>query len=138
MDRNILCSKLKSLRQEYKVPMKSICSAMDVMPTAVYRLEKGANNFNLQLLLNYLNAIGAELVLTRDKSKVIITNYETFIDWLIKARTPDYTQRTLAEKTGITHVTISNIESQKNIITIDYFFKIAEALGYVIGIKKKV
>jgi transcriptional regulator with XRE-family HTH domain len=42
----------------------------------------------------------------------------------------------LAEKTGITHVTIANIESEKSVVTIDYFFKIIEALGYVLNIKK--
>lgn len=72
-----------------------------------------------------------------NNANVLISDYEQFVDWLIEIRTnAGYTQRKLAEKTGITQVTIANIESEKSVVTIDYFFKIIEALGYVLNIKK--
>lgn len=139
MDRKLLCTIVKDIRQKSGVPMKTICAMMDVMPTSIYRLESGASNFNLKLLMNYLNAINAQIVLSSINSKsVLISDYEQFINWLVQTRTQaSYTQRILAEKTGITYVTIANIESQKNIVTIDSFLKIIEALEYVLNIEKK-
>lgn len=137
MDRKVLCEIVKDIRQKSGVPMKTICATMDVMPTSVYRLESGTNNFNLKLLMNYLNAINARIVLSSaNKSSVVFSDYEQFIDWLIQTRTQvSYTQRILAEKTGITHVTIANIESKKNVVTIDYFLKIIEVLNYELNIE---
>lgn len=139
MDRKALCKIVKDIRQKSGVPMKTICAMMDVMPTSVYRLESGASNFNLKLLMNYLNAINTQMVLSSANStNMVISDYEQFVDWLVQARTQiSYTQRILAEKTGITYVTIANIESQKNIVTIDSFLKIIEALGYVLNIEKR-
>lgn len=139
MDRKLLCTIVKDIRQKSGVPMKTICAMMDVMPTSVYRLESGASNFNLKLLMNYLNAINTQMVLSSANStNMVISDYEQFVDWLVQARTQiSYTQRILAEKTGITYVTIANIESQKNIVTIDSFLKIIEALGYVLNIEKR-
>lgn len=139
MDRKLLCTIVKDIRQKSGVPMKTICAMMDVMPTSIYRLESGASNFNLKLLMNYLNAINAQIVLSSINSKsALISDYEQFINWLVQTRTQaSYTQRILAEKTGITYVTIANIESQKNIVTIDSFLKIIEALEYVLNIEKK-
>lgn len=139
MDRKLLCTIVKDIRQKSGVPMKTICAMMDVMPTSIYRLESGASNFNLKLLMNYLNAIDAQIVLSSVNSKsALISDYEQFVNWLVQTRTQaSYTQRVLAEKTGITYVTIANIESQKNIITIDSFLKIVEALEYVLNIEKR-
>lgn len=139
MDRKLLCTIVKDIRQKSGVPMKTICAMMDVMPTSIYRLESGASNFNLKLLMNYLNAINTQMVLSSANStNMVISDYEQFVDWLVQARTQiSYTQRILAEKTGITYVTIANIESQKNIVTIDSFLKIIEALGYVLNIEKR-
>lgn len=139
MDRKLLCTIVKDIRQKSGVPMKTICAMMDVMPTSIYRLESGASNFNLKLLMNYLNAINAQIVLSSVNSKsALISDYEQFVNWLVQTRTQaSYTQRVLAEKTGITYVTIANIESQKNIVTIDSFLKIVEALEYVLNIEKR-
>lgn len=72
-----------------------------------------------------------------NNANILISDYERFVDWLIQTRTnAGYSQRTLAEKIGITHVTIANIESKKNVVAIDYFFKIIETLGYILKIEK--
>lgn len=138
MDRKSLCSIIKALRQESGIQIKTICIAMDALPSSIYRIEDGSHNFNLKLFLNYLKAINAQMVLSdSNNANVIISDYEQFVDWLVQIRTnASYTQRTLAEKTGITHVTIANIESKKNVVTIDYFFKIIETLGYVLKVEK--
>lgn len=138
MDRKSLCSILKTLRQDSGIQIKTICIAMDALPSSIYRLEGGGHNFNLKLLLSYLKAINAQMVLSGpNNADVLISDYEEFVDWLIQTRTnASYTQRTLAEKTGITHVTIANIESKKNVVAIDYFLKIIETLGYVLKVEK--
>lgn len=138
MDRKSLCLIIKNLRQESGVSMKTICMAMDLLPSSIYRFESGKHNFNLKLLFSYLKAINVQMVLSdSNNANVLISDYEQFVDWLIEIRTnAGYTQRKLAEKTGITQVTIANIESKKSVVTIDYFFKIIEALGYVLNIKK--
>lgn len=136
MNRLTFCDEIKHIRKESKIPMKSICFSMDVMPTAISRLENGSNNFNLKLLLSYLRSINAHLVLTYQNSHIAIIDYDQFIDWLINIRNINYSQRSLAEKINVSYTTIANIERKATVISIDTFLKISEALGVEIKIEK--
>jgi transcriptional regulator with XRE-family HTH domain len=48
-----------------------------------------------------------------------------------------YTQKEIAEKSGLSVTTISNIESGENSYTTRSLIMYAEALGYEISIKRK-
>lgn len=54
---------------------------------------------------------------------------------MTSTRKLEYTQRALADKAGITYVTIANIESKKHIVRIDTLLKIVDVLGYTIKIE---
>lgn len=43
--------------------MKDICFQMGVMPTAIYRLEKGSNNFEMGNMMSYIKALQHILVI---------------------------------------------------------------------------
>ena len=43
--------------------MKDICFQMGVMPTAIYRLEKGSSNFEMGNMMSYIKALQHILVI---------------------------------------------------------------------------
>lgn len=99
------------------------------------RFEKGTSNSNLKKVLNYLRVIGHKIVLTNDTNVSYISNYEALVNWIVYARKGIYSQRDLADKTGITCITIANVERKTNVISIDNFLKIVDALGWELKIK---
>lgn len=52
-------------------------------------------------------------------------------------RSKGYTQKEIAEKSGLSSTTISNIESGENSYTTRSLIMYAESLGYEISIKRK-
>lgn len=52
-------------------------------------------------------------------------------------RSKGYTQKEIAEKSGLSSATISNIESGENSYTTRSLIMYAESLGYEISIKRK-
>ena len=98
-------------------------------------LENASNNYNINLVCTYLAAIKSKMVLLKGKKRKVICDFEGFADWMTSTRKLEYTQRALADKAGITYVTIANIESKKHIVRIDTLLKIVDVLGYTIKIE---
>ena len=51
MTRQEFCDMLATIRQQSNKKMTEICAAMGVLPTAIYRLEKNYNNFEIDKAL---------------------------------------------------------------------------------------
>ena len=57
MNREEFCKIITDIRKRSSIKMKDICFQMGVMPTAVYRLEKGSSNFEMGNMMSYINCL---------------------------------------------------------------------------------
>ena len=118
--------------------MKDICFQMGVMPTAIYRLEKGSNNFEMGNMMSYIKALQHILVIENGEHSYRTNDAQELGSILALIRKEKaISQRALAEKTGFVYSTIVKIESKKSIISIDTMLKIVDVLGYTVKIEKK-
>lgn len=128
---------LAAMRQKSNKKMAEICAVMGVLPTAIYRLEKNYNNFEIDKALAYINVFQMQLILTKKGDTICLSNSSDFASWLKETRNNQYTQRSLAEQAGCTYQTIANIERGTTIVRIDTLLKLIEVLGYTIKIEPK-
>lgn len=99
------------------------------------RFENGTSNSNLKKVLDYLRVIGYKIVVTNDSNVYYISNYESLVNWIVYARKNIYSQRELADKINITPITIANVERKTNVISIDNFLKIVNAIDWELNIE---
>jgi DNA-binding XRE family transcriptional regulator len=134
MTRKEFSDRLVECRKTSGVKVKDICFAMDSMERSVYLLEKATHNFSMAIVILYLKAINVQFKL-RDKinyKTITIKEYKDIVNWLVNFRKPEYTQRSLAEKIECSNITIANIESGKNIVSIDIFLRLVDVIGFKI------
>jgi DNA-binding XRE family transcriptional regulator len=119
-------------KEKSGIKFSQLSFQLHAMPTSLHRLEKGSHSFSVKKAIEYLNATGHVIELD-GKYPVSLKSYDLFPLWLTKAR-EQIKQSELARLTGITLATITNAESGKNVINIDYFLKIVEVLRYTVNI----
>ena len=136
MDRQEFTKMLADYRKHAKMPIKDICFKLKCLPPNIYRLENATNNYNLQKCFDYLNAIGACVVVKAvDNQSTVIRDYPTLLHFVVNERLVlGYTQRSLSSAIKCNHTAIACVETQKNIMTIDTLLKIAEVLNFTISI----
>lgn len=117
--------------------MKDICFALEVMPTAIYRLEKGNNSFNVVIALKYINAINCKMVLTFNGKPHTIQSYNDLVNYIKEARSGSISQRDLSEQIGTSYSHLANIELSKMIVGVDIFLKLMDVLNITISIKPR-
>ena len=134
MNRQEFCQIIADIRKQSTIKMKDVCFQMGVMPTAIYRLEKGSSNF----MMSYIKALQHILVIENGQHSYRINDAQELGSILALIRKEKaISQRALAEKTGFVYSTIVKIESKKSIISIDTMLKIVDVLGYTVKIEKK-
>lgn len=137
MTRQEFCNLLAAIRQQSNKKMTEICAAMGVLPTAIYRLEKNYNNFEIDKALAYIKALDAELYLQSESSEVLLKSSADFSSWLKDIRKGLYSQRSLANQIGCAYLTIANIERGATVVRIDTLLKLIEIFGYTIKMEPK-
>lgn len=128
---------LAVMRQQSNKKMTEICAAMGVLPTAIYRLEKNYNNFEIDKALAYIKALGAKFYLQNEGSEVLLNSSTDFSSWLKDIRKGLFSQRSLADQVGCAYLTIANIERGATVVRIDTLLKLIEVFGYTIKIEQK-
>lgn len=138
MDRQQLSTILKEHRVNNGVLLKRICAQMDTGESTIYRIEKGVYNFNCDMWIDYMNAIGVIAKLSFKKT-ILINSANDIVEFIKILRTEkELSQREFGSKCGISHITVANIERGKTRVTIDVFLAIINAFGYVLHIIDKV
>ena len=138
MNRQEFCQIIADIRKQSTIKMKDVCFQMGVMPTAIYRLEKGSSNFEMGNMMSYIKALQHILVIENGQHSYRINDAQELGSILALSRKEKASsQRALAEKTGFVYSTIVKIESKKSIISIDTMLKIVDVLGYTVKIEKK-
>lgn len=136
MTRQEFCDMLAAMRQKSNKKMTEICAVMGVLPTAIYRLEKNYNNFEIDKALAYIKALDAELYLQGESSEVLLNNSADFSSWLKNIRKGLYSQRSLAEKVGCAYLTIANIERGATVVRIETLLKLISIFNHCVIIKQ--
>lgn len=137
MTRDEFCNLLLDNRKKSGCKMKDICFALEVMPTAIYRLEKGNNSFNVVIALKYINAINCKMVLTFNGKPHTILSYNDLVNYIKEARSGSISQRDLSEQIGTSYSHLANIELSKMIVGVDIFLKLMDVLNITISIKPR-
>lgn len=137
MNRVEFCNIITELRKNSNIKMVDICASVGSLPTAIYRIERGSGNFEMDKALSYLAAINVTLTLQKDERQEVIRSIEDIAKWLKNIRKGLYSQRSLAEIVGCTHKTIANVENGSNKVTVDTLLKLIDVLGYTIKIEPK-
>lgn len=135
MTRQEFCNMLAEMRQKSNKKMTEICAVMGVLPTAIYRLEKNYNNFEIDKALAYIKALDVELYLQGEGSEVLLNSSADFSNWLKNIRKGLYSQRSLAEKVGCAYLTIANIERGATVVRIETLLKLISIFNYCVTIK---
>jgi len=135
MNRQEFCLLMEQAKQKSGKTSSEISFSLKMLLPTLKRFEKGEHNFSLQKVMDYLCVLNADIILTLGSKKNRCKTYGQLVDWLVSARTGNFSQRQLAETTGISYVMIARIESKKSNLTIDIFLKIIEALGGQVKIK---
>ncbi len=142
MTRQKFCATCKELRlQEPTTSINEVWRRTDFQPTQIKRMENGSNNFNMLNGFKYLSAIAVKLIVKKPTSTPpprILKNYPQFVEWVKKNREINgITQAQLALAAGCKKLTVTNIETQKSIATIDTFLKVIEAFGFEVELVAK-
>ena len=134
MNRQEFCQIIVDIRKQSTIKMKDICFQMGVMPTAIYRLEKGSSNFEM----GNMKALQHILVIENGQHSYRTNDAQELGSILALIRKEKaISQRALAEKAGYSHLTIANIERKTTTISIDTLLKTVDVLGYTINIEKQ-
>lgn len=139
MNRQQLGEVLKGHRVNNGVLLKRICAQMDTGESTIYRIEKGLYNFNCDMWIDYMNAIGTIALLSLGKKVVHINSIDDIVEFIKTLRTEnEMSQREFGSKCNISHITVANIERGQTRVTIDVFLAIINAFGYELQILDKV
>lgn len=134
MDRQEFSKILADYRVEKGIKVKELCFKLNYLPEDIRRIEKASHNYNLQKCLDYLDAIGAQMVLSTTKKNVKIKKYKDILSFVVKQRDGVYSQRGLAEAIGCSRVMIAYYETERSVMTIDVLLKISDVLGFTLNI----
>lgn len=137
MDRKTFSEQLVNQRESAKVGKNEICRMTGFTFLQLQRIEGASNNYKMDLVIKYLEALGKKMVLTKDQTKKVIKANKDIADWLKQARKDIFTQRSLADAIESSFVVIANLERGFRQFHIDMFLKLIDTLNYNIKIEKK-
>lgn len=139
MDRQQLSAILKEHRVNNGVLLKRICAQMDTGESSIYRIENGVYNFNCNMWLSYMNAIGVVAKLSGNGNSIYLNTVDEMVEAVRNIRKENnITQRELAQIIGISHVNIANVERGHTSLTIDFLLSVAKAFRYELQIIDKI
>ena len=98
------------------------------------RLERASNNYNLKIIVTYLDAIGYCISL----SGVLCCSYHDVIVYIVNKRHQlQHTVRSLADLLPYSRASYSRIENERTLLNVDLFLRIVEAFDLELKIVKK-
>lgn len=138
MTRGEFCEKLLECRKLSGVKMKDICFAMNVMPTAIYRMESGKNNFSIDHVLTYVRSIGYGVYICKNDTKdFLFDNREHFSNKLKAYRKElKMSLRDFAASAGVSLSVVRGIEDGNKNTAIDSILLCIDKLNCKLEIRK--
>lgn len=112
-----------------------ISFGIQMLTSGLYRLEKGTYNSRMDSVLSYLGFIGYHIQLSKPSEIVNIVEYQDIVEWFKKLR-GDTSRNAFAKKVGMNRSYPRLVETQQNVLSIDWILKIAEVFGYSVALAK--
>lgn len=140
MDRLDFSTTLTNLRTGSGIGKNELCRKIGFNFNQLQRIETAYNNFKMELVFKYLDGIGHCIYLQgKGPGRAAkIECYDDLFKWIqTKKKESNWTVATIAEMTGFSPTSISNIDNKRQIITIDLFLAMCGAFDYSIQIKPK-
>lgn len=138
MDRTEFSKKLANTRENLGLGKNEVCRKAGFNFNQLQRLETASHNYKMELAIKYLSALGV-CVYIQGKGpgrSVKIDCYDNLLKWIqTKHKESNWTVATLAEMTGFSPTSISNVVNNRQVITVDLFLAICKAYEYNIYIK---
>lgn len=139
MDRQQLGSILKEHRVNNGILLKRICAQMDTGESSIYRIEKGVYNFNCDMWIDYMNAIGVIAKISYDNKSIFINSANDVVEFIKNVRSEqEVSQRALAKMINVANMTIANLERGYTRVAIDVFLAVLNTFGYELQILDKI
>lgn len=113
--------------------LKDLVFGIQVMPTNIYRIEKGKHSFAVEKCLPYLDYIGYSIKLSKGESVLFVHDNADLITWETQIRGA-ISQRAFSKSIGYNNSRMFYIETGKDVMSIDMMLKIAEVYGYAVEI----
>lgn len=130
MNRLEFCDLMEKAKERSGTRISDISFQMHMLLPTLRRLEKGQHNFNMKKCIEYLDVIKSKITLGSQE----IHTYDELVETIVNIRTKSYSQRSLAEKIGMSYVSIAHVERHKAVMSVDMFLLIAQALELEINI----
>lgn len=138
MTRKEFSNQLVKSREEANCGKNELCRRTGFTFQQLQRLENASNNFSIDNVIKYLDAIEYDLFITKDKKMLLFDNRESFANhFKILRNECDLSQRDFANKVGLSYSVIAGIEYGNKNTAIDNILLCLEGLGCQIIIKKK-
>lgn len=133
MDRITFSNMLVEAKRSAGIKLKDLVAGLHVLPTHIYRIEKGSHNFSVEKCLPYLSLIGYSLKLSKEETVFLVHNNADLIAWESQVR-GDIAKMTFSNSIGYKKSRIFYIENGRDLMSIDMMLKIAEVYGYTVEI----
>lgn len=115
----------------------AICTALNTLPSSVYRIENGEHNYAVEKAIIYANTAKCEIVvIAPDNKEYVLHSLESASTLLIFAR-GDKSRYRISKDTGFSQQGLANSESGKTQLSIDMLLKLLEYYGYTITVRPK-
>lgn len=136
MDRKTFCKMLASARKSSGLKQIELCTKMQMLPAGILRIENGTNSFNMDLCLRYISAINHKLILIKNEDKIVISQYNTLLEYIKQKRHEFGSLAKTSEVSGLSKQGISNIEVSRTVMRIDSFLALASVFDIQITVIK--
>lgn len=133
MDRITFSNMLTEARISSGISLKDLVFGIQVMPTNIYRIEKGKHSFAVEKCLPYLDYIGYSIKLSKGESVLFVRDNADLITWETQIR-GTISKRAFSKSIGYNNSRIFYIETGEDAMSIDMMLKIAEVYGYNVEI----
>lgn len=138
MTRLEFCHLMGKVKAEADITISELSFHMKMLLPTLRRFELGKHNFNLQLVITYLQKLQCRLQLSDNETHYIINDYDNILAAFIAIhKTRNISQRELAPMIGLSKTGVGNIESRVSKLTIDSLLKLCELFDVQIEIVKQ-
>lgn len=136
MTRPELCEILREYRKVANIPVRIICAELICLPSDIYRIESGKQNFRLSKCVSYLNFFNKTLLIVKNRESYKIASDKDAIDALEKIR-GDKSTGAIEKKAGISTSALHYVLKGKTNLSVDMFLLVFYTLGCKIRIVNK-
>ena len=136
MTRKEFSEKMVECREEAKCGKNELCRRAGLTFNQLQRLESASNNFSIDNVFSYLNAIKYKMYIVQGNNRLYFKNREVLAPFFKKLReSTGMSQKDFAVSVKLSHLVIVGIENNNKNTAIDSLLLCLQALNCQISFK---